>query len=158
MTLPLFTLIHILISIAALGAGFIVLGGMLASNPLKRCTAFFLTTTFLTSATGFFFPLNGFTPAVAVGILSILVLGAAGYALYLRHLVGGWRKVYVITALVALYLNTFVLIAQLFQKVPALKELAPTQSEPPFAVTQGIVLLLFLGVGTAAVLRFRLKS
>lgn len=112
-------------------------------------------TTILTSATGFFFPLKGFTPAVGVGILSLILLAVAVFALYVRKLEGGWRKIYVITAIAALYFNFFVLVAQMFQKVPALKELAPTQTEPPFGAAQAIVFALFLALGLAAVKNFR---
>jgi len=90
-----------------------------------------------------------------VGVISLLVLSAAVYALYVRRLSGVWSKVYVINAVTALYLNFFVLVAQLFQKTPALKELAPTQTEPPFAISQGIVLLLFVALGIAVVRQFR---
>jgi len=111
--------------------------------------------TILTSATGFFFPLKGFTPAVGVGILSLILLAVAVFALYGQKLAGGWRKIYVITALAALYFNFFVLVAQMFQKVPALRELAPTQSEPPFGAAQAVVLVIFLALGFGAVKGFR---
>jgi uncharacterized membrane protein len=97
-----------------------------------------------TSVSGFFFPFRSLTPAYGVGVISLFVLAAAIYALYLRRLSSVWSKVYVINALMALYLNFFVLVAQLFQKTPALKELAPTQTEPLFAISQGIVLLFFI--------------
>ena len=157
MGLPIFTLIHILISLAGIVSGLVVLGGWLAGKQFQGWTAFFLVTTVTTSVTGFFFPFRGFTPAYGVGIISLFVLAAAIYALYLRRLSGVWSKVYVINALIALYLNFFVLVAQLFQKTPALKELAPTQTEPPFATSQGIVLLLFVVLGIAAVRQFRVE-
>ena len=93
-------------------------------------------------------------PSHAVGILSLLVLAVALFALYTKHLAGGWRRAYVITAVIALYLNVFVLVAQLFAKVPALKELAPTQTEPPFKVAQGVVLVAFIVLGALAATRF----
>ncbi|MGB8640295.1 MAG: hypothetical protein WCD30_19465, partial [Pseudolabrys sp.] len=118
-------------------------------------TALFLATTVLTSVTGFMFPINGLTPAIVVGVISIVILAIALMALYVKHLSGAWRWIYVTTALAALYFNVFVLIVQSFQKVPALQKLAPTQSEPPFSVTQGVVLVAFLVLGTMAARRFR---
>lgn len=157
MGLAIFTLIHILISLAGIVSGLVVLGGWLAGKHYRGWTAFFLVTTVITSVTGFFFPFRGFTPAYGVGVISLFILAAAIFALYVRRLSGAWGKVYVINAVTALYLNFFVLVAQLFQKTPALKELAPTQSEPPFAISQGIVLLLFVALGIAAVRQFRVE-
>src|SRR4029434_5291893 len=142
MSLAIFTLIHVLISLAGIGTGFAVVGGWLGGKHLPRWTAWFLATTALTSLTGFFFPFKGFTPPYAFAVLSLIVLAIAAYSLYSRHLRGWWRKIYVLTATAALYLNFFVLIAQLFLRSPALHELAPTGTEPAFGITQGIVLLL----------------
>jgi hypothetical protein len=149
-----FTIFHVLLSLIGIGSGFIVLYGLLNSRPFVRTTTVFLTTTVLTSVTGFLFPINGITPGLVVGALSLVVLAIAIVALYQRHLAGGWRKTYVITSVIALYFNVFVLVAQLFQKVPALHELVPTQSEPPFAVAQGIVLVAFVVLGIRAVKGF----
>jgi len=157
MGLAIFTLIHILISLGGIVSGLVVLGGWLAGKHYQGLTAFFLVTTVTTSVTGFFFPFRGFTPAYGVGVISIFILAAAIYALHVRRLSGVWGKVYVINAVTALYLNFFVLVAQLFQKTPALRELAPTQTEPPFAISQGIVLLLFVALGIAAVRQFRVE-
>jgi len=150
MTLEIFTFIHLLISLAGIASGLVVVGRWLAGKSYAGWTVFFLVTTVATSATGFFFPYRGFTPALAVGILSLILLAVAIYALYLRKLEGAWHRTYLVTALTALYLKFFVLVAQLFQKTPALKELAPTQSEPPFGIAQGLVLAVFvlLGIGT----------
>lgn len=115
----------------------------------------FLISTALTSVTGFFFPFHGVTPAVIVGIISVVLLAIAIVARYARHLAGSWRWIYVVTAMIALYLNVFVLVVQLFQKVPALKAMAPTQSEPPFAVAQLVVLALFVLLTIVAAIRFR---
>jgi magnesium-transporting ATPase (P-type) len=128
---------------------------MLRARRLPGWTALFLATTVLTSVTGFMFPINGLTPAIVVGVISIVILAIALMALYVKHLSGAWRWIYVTTALAALYFNVFVLIVQSFQKVPALQKLAPTQSEPPFSVTQGVVLVAFLVLGTMAARRFR---
>ena len=155
MGLAIFTLIHVLISLAGIVSGLVVFGGWLAGKHHKGWTNFFLVTTVMTSLTGFFFPFRGFTPAHGVGVLSLLILGAAIYALHVRRLSGVWSKECVISAATALYLNFFVLVAQLFQKTPALKELAPTQTEPSFAISQGLTLLLFVAMGIAAVHQFR---
>jgi hypothetical protein len=134
--LAAFTLFHVALSLVGILAGFVVVFGLVSEKRLNGWTAVFLTNTVATSATGFLFPYHGFKPSYAVGIVSLLVLAIAIFAFYGRGLVGAWRRTYVVSAVISLYLNSFVLIAQLFMKVPALKALAPTQSEPPFLVTQ----------------------
>ena len=153
-----FTKVHVVISLIAIFAGFVVAFGLLTSKRLEVWTKLFLVMTFLTSATGFFFPFHGFTPAIAVGIVSLLVLAIVMFARYGRQLAGAWRWIYVITAMLVFYLNVFVLIVQLFQKVPALKALAPTQSEPPFQVAQLGALLIFVVLTILAAIRFRPRS
>jgi hypothetical protein len=148
MILGLFTLVHVLLSLAGIGAGFVVLFGMLTAKRFEGWTKLFLWTTVATSATGFLFPFHRLLPSHIVGLVSLIVLAIAIRA----H--SRWRKTYVITAVIALYLNVFVLVAQLFMKVPALKALAPTQSEPPFQIAQLIVLVLFLVLGILAVKKF----
>jgi hypothetical protein len=155
MSVGAFTLLHTIITLVAIGSGLIVVGGMFASHKLPGTTALFLFTTALTSVTGFLFPIRGFTPALGVGILACVILAVALFALYKEHLVGARRWIYVITALVSLYLNVFVLVAQSFMKVSALNALAPTQSEPPFAITQAVVLVIFILIGLIAVVKFR---
>jgi formate hydrogenlyase subunit 4 len=150
-----FTLTHVLISLVAILSGFAVLFGLLTAKRLDGWTALFLATTVLTSVTGFFFPFHGITPAIVVGIISLVVLAVAIFARYARNLSGAWRKTYVVTALLALYFNVFVLIVQAFQKIPALKEIAPTQKDPPFKLTQLVVLVAFLVLGILATIRFR---
>jgi hypothetical protein len=150
-----FTILHTAISLVAIASGLIVLAGMPRARRLPGWTALFLVTTVLTSVTGFMFPINGLTPAIVFGVISIVILAIALMALYVKHLSGAWRWIYVTTALAALYLNVFVLIVQSFQKVPALQKLAPTQSEPPFLIAQAVVLIAFLILGTLAVRRFR---
>ena len=150
-----FTTLHVVISLIAIASGLFVLAGMLRARGLPGWTALFLLTTILTSVTGFMFPIGGLTPGIVVGLISIVVLAVALAALYLKRLGGAWRWIYVVTALVALYLNVFVLIVQSFQKVPALQKLAPTQSEPPFLIAQGVVLFAFLVLGTQAARKFR---
>jgi hypothetical protein len=153
--LAILTFVHVLISLVGIGTGLIVMFGLLNGKALDRWTALFLATTVATSVTGFFFPVHKFMPSHAVGILSLVVLGLAIYARYSRRLAGGWRKTYVIGAMISLYLNVFVLVAQAFSKVPALKELAPTRSEPPFKLAQPVVLLLFIALTVIATVRFR---
>ncbi len=153
--LLVFTLVHVAISLLGIASGFVVVGGLLSSKRLDRWTKFFLTTTVLTSVTGFGFPVDHFMPSHAVGILSLLALAPAIYALYGRHLAGAWRWIYVVGAVVAQYLNFFVLIVQSFQKLPPLHALAPTQSEPPFAITQLVFLVVFVVLGILAVIKFR---
>ena len=155
MVLHAFTLVHVFISLVAIVAGLVAVWGMIAGRRLDGWTAVFLATTVATSVTGFFFPFHGFTPAQGVGVVSLLLLPAALYARYTRRLAGRWRATYVATAVAALYLNFFVLVVQSFQKVPPLKALAPTQSEPPFVATQALALVLFIALGVAAWLRFR---
>jgi len=148
-----FTQVHVAISLIAIASGLVVMVGLLTRNRLDRWTALFLLFTVATSLTGFFFPFHGFTPAIGVGIISMLVLALAIFARYGRHLAGAWRWIYVITAMVALYLNVFVLIVQSFQKISLLKALAPTQSEPPFLFTQLIALTLFIVLTIVAAIR-----
>ena len=151
-----FTQIHVAISLIAIFTGLVVMVGLLTRKRLDRWTGVFLFTTVLTSVTGFFFPFHGFTPALGVGIISMLLLIVAIVARYPRHLLGAWRWIYVITAMVSLYLNVFVLIVQSFQKVSILKALAPTQSEPPFLFTELLTLLLFIVLSIVAAIRFRI--
>jgi len=155
MILHVYTVIHTLISLVGIFTGLVVLFGLLVRKRLDGWTKWFLITTVLTSVTGFFFPFHGFTPAHGVGIISLLVLAVAIFARYPRQLAGHWRWIYVVTALIALYLNVFVAVVQAFEKVPALKVMAPTQTEPPFKLTQLVVLALFVVLGIVAAIRFR---
>ena len=150
-----FTKLHVVISLIGIMSGLVVMFGLLAGRRLNGWTALFLVSTLLTSVTGFFFPFHCVTPAIVVGIISLVLLAVAMVARYARHLGGSWRWIYVLAAMISLYLNVFVLVVQLFQKVPALKALAPTQSEPPFAVTQLVVLALFVALTITAAIRFR---
>jgi hypothetical protein len=157
MILELFTLIHVLISLMGILSGLVVLVGLLTAKRSNGWTALFLTTTVLTSVTGFFFPYHGITPGIVVGIISLAVLAVAIFARYQRDLAGVWRKTYVVSALFALYANVFVLIVQSFQKIPTLKGLAPTQTEPPFKITQLLALVLFVVFTVIAAIRFKDK-
>jgi hypothetical protein len=155
MILSIFTLLHVLLSLLGILAGLVMVQGLLSARRLGTWTAIFLWTTVLTSVTGFLFPFHGFKPSYVVGIISLIVLALAIYALNGRKLAGGWRRTFVISSVTALYLNVFVLVAQLFGKVPALKALAPTQTEGPFKITQLTVLVIFIALGILATTRFR---
>lgn len=150
-----FTLLHVAITLVAIGSGLIVAGGMLAARRLPAMTALFLVTTLLTSVTGFLFPIHGFTPALGVGIVACVILAIALFAYYAKRLAGAWRWIYAVTAVASLYLNVFVLVVQSFVKVAALNALAPTQSEPPFQATQAVVLAIFVLIGIGAAINFR---
>ncbi len=150
-----FTFVHVVLSLIGIATGFFVLFGMFKSKRMPGMTALFLLTTIATSATGFGFPFDHLLPSHKVGIISLVILAVALLALYGRNLSGRWRGVYVVTAVMALYLNVFVLVAQLFQKVAPLRALAPTGAEPPFFIAQGVVLLVFIVLGTMAFKRFR---
>lgn len=150
-----FTLVHVIISLVALASGFVVVGGMFTGRLFHGWTALFLATTIATNVTGFGFPFEKFLPSHGVAILSLILLAIAVYALFVKKLAGKWQLVYVITAVAALYFNAFVLVAQLLLRLPALHELAPTQSEPPFGITQLLVLLVFLYLGVLTAKKFK---
>ena len=154
-SLSAYTTIHVIISLIAIVAGFIAVFQMIANKPLGIWNSIFLWTTIATSVTGFGFPITGVTPGIVVGIISLVILAVALFALYAQHLAGPWRWIYVITAIVALWFNVFVLIVQSFQKVPSLKTLAPTQSEPPFQIVQGAALVLLAVLAILTVRKFR---
>jgi hypothetical protein len=156
--LPAFTVFHVALSLAAIASGFVVLFGMIANRRLDGWTAFFLVSTAATSATGFGFPIRGMTPGITLGIVSLPVLVVVIYARYSRHLAGGWRRVYVIGAVFAFYLNFVVLIVQSFQKVAPLHALAPNQNEPPFLAAQVVSMVAFIVLGALAVNKFRADS
>ena len=157
MILQIYTIIHTLISLVAIFTGLVVLLGLLSGKRLDGWTKWFLVTAVATTITGFFFPFHRFTPAIGVGIISLIVLTIAISARYSRHLARYWRWIYVVTAIIALYLNVFVLIVQSFEKIPGLHVLAPTQTESPFKLTQLVVLTLFVVLAIAAAIRFRLE-
>ena len=154
MSTATFTLLHVAISLVGIVSGFVVLFGMFGSHRLSGWTALFLATTILTSVTGFFFPFTKLLPSHILGIISLAVLALALLALYAFHLKGRWRWIYVTAAVAAFYFNVFVAVVQSFQKLPFLQPLAPTQSEPPFQIAQGVALALFVVFGILAVRRF----
>jgi uncharacterized membrane protein SirB2 len=153
-----FTIFHVVLSLIGIVAGFVVIWGFLTAKGLDVWNAVFLTCTTLTSVTGFFFPIERFTPGLAVGILSLLALCVAVVGRYPMQMHGRWRATYVVTALISQYFNFTVLITQSFQKIPALTTLAPTQSESPFLITQLVALVVFIILGVVALARFHCES
>ncbi len=155
MSLSTFTFVHVLISLAGIGSGLMVVYGLLLGKRFDGATAIFLLTTVLTSLTGFLFPFTHLLPSHVLGIISLVALAVAIVARYVRHMAGAWRSTYVVCAVLALYFNVFVLVVQTFEKVPAAHALAPTQKEPPFAVVQLLVLVIFAVLGIFALKKFR---
>jgi len=158
MSTSTFTLVHVLLSFIGIGSGLLVGYGMLVAKRFDGGTAVFLTSTVLTSATGFLFPVEHILPSHVVGIISLIVLAVAILARYALHLAGAWRWTYVISSILALYLNCFVAVVQSFLKIPALKTLSPTQKEPPFLIAQLAVMVVFIVLGVFAVKKFRAQS
>ena len=154
MTTATYTSLHVVVSLLGISSGLVVLYGLLAAKRFNGWTALFLITTALASVSGFGFPFTHLLPSHKLGILSLIVLAVAIPARYSFHMVGAWRWIYALTAMLALYFNVFVLVAQSFEKLPALNALAPTQSEPPFLVAQLVVLVLFIMVTILAVKKF----
>jgi hypothetical protein len=157
MSLSTFTLVHVLLSLAGIGSGFIVVFGLIDGKRLNGWTAIFLVTTALTSLTGFLFPVQHLMPSHVLGFLSLAVLSFAIAARYAFQFAGAWRWIYVVGSALALYFNCFVAVVQAFEKVPALKALAPTQKEPPFLVAQLALLALFVWITILAARRFHLQ-
>ncbi len=160
MTTSAFTFLHVLLSLIGIGSGIVVMIGLLVGAPLAGWTALFLATTVATSVTGFGFPIDRLLPSHVVGshvvgLVSLAVLALVLVARYGMHLAGAWRRVYVVGAAIALYLNVFVAVVQAFLKVPALNALAPHQTEPPFLLVHGLVLALFVVLTVLAAKRFR---
>lgn len=155
MSLSTYTTLHVILSLIGIGTGFIVLFGLISGRLLSPWNAVFLVTTILTSLTGFGFPNTKVTPGIIFGVLSMIVLAIALLALYAFHLKGGWRRTYAITAMIALYFNVFVLIAQTFEHVPVFHALAPTGTETPFKVAELLLLVLFAVLISAAAKKFR---
>ncbi len=155
MLLKIFTDFHVLISLVGIFSGFVVLYGFMTAIRFDGWTSLFLWTTVLTSVTGFMFPYEGFKPSYVVGAISLVVLAIAIFARYRRHMEGGWRTGYVVSSMIALYLNCFVLVVQLFRRVAGLQALAPTQTEPPFKIAQLVLLLLFVALTVLAARNFR---
>jgi hypothetical protein len=142
-----FVLIHVVLSVVGIISGLIMAGGLMSGHYYSRWINTFMFTTILTNVTGFGFPFTTILPAHIIGAISLVVLGVASIALYLKGLAGGWRKLFVATSILALYLNVFVLIAQLLAKIPPLAILAPTPAAPAFAAMQTIAFVIFVILG-----------
>jgi hypothetical protein len=155
MDLTTLTYVHTGLSLIALGAGIPVAMGLLRTGATKFWTVAFLATTVLTSITGFLFPFSRFGDSHWVGLISLIVLAAAILAQYLFRYRGAWRWIYAVMALLAFYFNVFVLVAQLFKKVPALRAAAPTLQEPPFLIAQLVLLAIFAWLIWKAVRAFK---
>jgi hypothetical protein len=163
MSVAAFTQLHVIISLIAIVSGILVVLGMLSARLMPGMTTLFLIMTVATSVTGFMFltpvdaprVIGSLDPPKVIGVISLVLLVLAIVALYSYKLAGSWRGVYVISAIIALYFNCFVLVVQSFQKIGFFHALAPTQKEPPFAVAQAILLILFVGLGIAAFRKFR---
>jgi uncharacterized membrane protein SirB2 len=158
MSLSTFTFVHTALSLIGIVSGLVVVFGMLGAKRLGGWTMLFLATTVLTCVTGYFFPSDHVLPSHIVGIITLVALAAAILAIYAYRLAGSWRWIYVVAALVALYLNVFVGVVQAFQKLPFLQPLAPTQSEPPFLIAQIAVMAIFIVLGFLAARRFHPKA
>jgi len=154
MSLETFTLLHVVLSLVGIATGLVMAFGMITSRAFGGWTAVFLVTTILTSATGFLFPFERVLPSHVFGVVSLALLAVALVARYGYRLAGAARWLYVVTAVIALYLNAFVGVVQTFLKIPFFHAMAPTQSELPFVVGQGITLIAFALLGYLAVRRF----
>jgi len=149
------TLIHVVISLIGIVTGLIVTYGLLRSQRMDGWTSIFLVTTAATSVTGYFFPFHKLLPSHILGAISLVLLAFAITGRYKFRLAGAWRRIYSVTAVLSLWLNVFVLVAQLFMKVPALHPLAPTGSEPPFLISQTVVMVIFIALAVLAAKNFR---
>jgi hypothetical protein len=155
LSVPTFTFIHVILSLFGIGAGIVVFLGMANNDRLEGWTALFLVTTILTSVTGFFFHSKAFGPPHVFGVITLVVLTPAVLGRYAFGLAGWWRLIYIVGAWIALYLNCVVGVIQFFQKFSFLRPFAPTQTEPPFLITQGVLLVFLLTLGVLAGFRFR---
>jgi len=155
LSLAQFTFIHVALSLIGIGAGFFVMFELLTSRPLRILTALFFLSTIGTSLTGFLFPNKTVTPGIVLGVLSMIVLILALFAKHAKKLAGPWRPTYVVSVCFAFYFNFFVLVAQAFAKVPALKQVAPTMASPAFGLAQLVLLFIFVLLTIRAVKRYR---
>jgi len=150
LSLSQFTLLHVVISLIQLVSGLVVVAGLIGSRVSSSWTGVYLLSALLTSVTGFMFPFNGFLPSHAFGILSLVLLALAMLAIYVFALRVAWRWIFAICVVVTVYLDAFVTVVQSFLKIPSLHAFAPTGAEPPFAIAQGILLVIFIALGVMA--------
>ena len=153
-----FTFIHVVLSLIGIVAGLVVMYGLLTSQAFGKWTALFLASTLATTITGFFFPFTQVLPSHIFGVIELFTLGAAIVGRYVYHLMGAWRWIFVVSAVISLYLNVFVLVVHIFLKIQTFNRLAPTQAEPPFAIAQLVVLLAFIAIGYFATVKFRYRA
>jgi len=156
--IPTFTLFHVVLSLVGIVAGLVVVGGLMAGVRLDGWIGLFLVSTVLTNVTGFGFPFRVLLPSHIVGAVSLILLPVAIAARYWKHLTGSWRRAFVVTSVLALYLNVFVLVVQLFQKTPGLLLVAPGQKGPAFVATHFLILGIFTWLGRAALRGFRAEQ
>jgi hypothetical protein len=149
------TLIHVILSLIAIVSGIVVVQGLITARRYEKTTLLYMLATALTLVTSFLFPYNGVTPGIAVGVLCVIIFIPTALARYGFQMQGIWRLVFVIGSLALLFFNCLILIVQSFQKIPQLHALAPTDSSPPVAISQGVLLVIFLIVGFLSVRRFR---
>jgi hypothetical protein len=142
---------HTWLSLIALGAGAVIIVGLIGGRAMPAWTAAFLLAALATSATGFVLPFERVLPSHIVGGIALVVLAVALLAQYRFRLAGAWRWIYAVAVIASVYLLAFVGVAQAFGKVPALHALAPTQSEAPFAVANLALLTLFVALAVVAV-------
>lgn len=145
-----FTFVHVMLSLVGIVAGLFVVGGFTAGRRLDGWIGIFLVTTLLTNITGFLFPFTRLLPSHILGGLSLVIIPVSMFALYGKHLKGSWKKIFVLTAVTALYFNVFVLIAQMFTKIPSFIVLSPTQQSPIFGASQLVLLVMFILIGRSA--------
>src|SRR5262245_18378556 len=150
LSLEAFTTVHVILCVVAIVSGLIVIAGLLGSKPLEGWTAIYLLSALAASATGFGFPFEKLLPSQSHGIIGIVVLIATALGRNVFHLHGSWRAIYAVGAVLGVYFQIFVLIVQAFGKVDTLRALAPTQSEPPFAIAQVVALVIFVALAIAA--------
>lgn len=155
--LEAFTAFHVVLSLAGIASGLVLVAGWLAGRQFPRLTVVFLATTAATSLTGFGFPFHKILPSHIVGIISLAVLAGAVVVRRLPLPPGISALLFASNAMVALYLNVFVLIVQLFLKVPALHALAPTQTEMPFVLVQSIVFAVFGALSIVVAFKVRAR-
>jgi hypothetical protein len=153
-----FTWFHTILSVLALVTGACVMSMLIRNRWPDLWTAAFLITMIATDATGFGFPFSKLLPSHITAIVSLFFLALALLAQYAFSFAGAWRWIYAVSMGIAVYLNFFVFVTQLFLKVPALHALAPNapdNPEPPFLIAQVVVLAIFVWLIWKSVRNFR---
>ena len=153
-----FTWFHTILSLIAIIAGLAVMAMLLNSRRPDMWTLVFFVTMIATDVTGFGFPFTTLLPSHKLAIISLVFLALALLGQYAFHFAGAWRWIYAVSMGLAVYFDFFVLVTQLFGKVPALHALAPNapdNPEPPFLVAQGVLLVIFLWLIWRSVRNFR---